>query len=139
MINEPLLAYNLTVEGFHTYFVAADENAAPIWVHNDCFPDVTFSGLNQNRFLGELTDADFRNAFKNSDYILGGHSLKRLRDPRLQEFGFNSLNDLKRIIDNGVIRSADDGAVAKILDGVAIIINPDTKKIITITPWHGSL
>jgi filamentous hemagglutinin len=24
VINEPLLAYNLTVEGFHTYFVAAD-------------------------------------------------------------------------------------------------------------------
>ena len=24
VVNEPLLAYNLTVEGFHTYFVAAD-------------------------------------------------------------------------------------------------------------------
>ena len=33
-VNEPLLAYNLTVEGFHTYFVAANEDAAPVWVHN---------------------------------------------------------------------------------------------------------
>ena len=35
-VNAPLLAYNLTVEGFHTYFVAANEDAAPVWVHNDC-------------------------------------------------------------------------------------------------------
>jgi len=36
-LNEPLLAYNLTVDGFHTYFVAANEDAAPVWVHNSCF------------------------------------------------------------------------------------------------------
>ena len=37
-VDEPLLAYNLTVEGFHTYFVAANEDAAPVWVHNaNCF------------------------------------------------------------------------------------------------------
>ncbi|MDO5658166.1 MAG: polymorphic toxin-type HINT domain-containing protein [Paracoccus sp. (in: a-proteobacteria)] len=33
---EPLRAYNLTVNEFHTYFVAANTNAAPIWVHNSC-------------------------------------------------------------------------------------------------------
>jgi hypothetical protein len=34
---EPLTAFNLTVSDFHTYFVAANENAAPVWVHNDCW------------------------------------------------------------------------------------------------------
>ncbi|WP_368660804.1 polymorphic toxin-type HINT domain-containing protein [Paracoccus sp. (in: a-proteobacteria)] len=35
---EPLTAYNITVNEFHTYFVAANTNAAPVWVHNNC-PD----------------------------------------------------------------------------------------------------
>ncbi len=35
---QPLRAYNLTVKDFHTYFVAANENAAPVWVHNICGP-----------------------------------------------------------------------------------------------------
>ncbi|MGY4751936.1 polymorphic toxin-type HINT domain-containing protein [Pannonibacter sp. Q-1] len=42
---EPLTAFNLTVAGFHTYFVAANANAAPVWVHNDCF-DQVFSSRN---------------------------------------------------------------------------------------------
>jgi hypothetical protein len=33
---KPLQAYNLTVADYHTYFVAANDNAAPVWVHNDC-------------------------------------------------------------------------------------------------------
>ncbi|MGH1353412.1 MAG: polymorphic toxin-type HINT domain-containing protein [Methyloligellaceae bacterium] len=33
-----LTAYNLHVDGFHTFFVrgAANENAKPVWVHNHC-------------------------------------------------------------------------------------------------------
>jgi hypothetical protein len=42
MVDEPLLAYNLTVEGFHTYFVAADAQAVPVWVHNTCFDFAEF-------------------------------------------------------------------------------------------------
>ncbi|HGG64346.1 MAG TPA: hypothetical protein ENK34_07185 [Rhodobacteraceae bacterium] len=36
VLAEPLRAYNLTVEGWHTYFVAANVDAAPVWVHNTC-------------------------------------------------------------------------------------------------------
>ena len=43
---KPLKAYNLTVADFHTYFVAADKNAVPVWVHNDCF--------DTNKILSEL-------------------------------------------------------------------------------------
>jgi hypothetical protein len=32
----PLTAYNLTVEGYHTYFVTGDKDASPVWVHNTC-------------------------------------------------------------------------------------------------------
>jgi len=35
---QPLRAYNLTVKDFHTYFVAANKDAAPVWVHNICGP-----------------------------------------------------------------------------------------------------
>ena len=38
VLAEPLRAYNLTVEGWHTYFVAANVDAAPVWVHNVCGP-----------------------------------------------------------------------------------------------------
>jgi hypothetical protein len=51
---EPLTAFNLTVAEFHTYFVAANENAAPVWVHNDCFDQVNF---NVNRLPQERADA----------------------------------------------------------------------------------
>lgn len=37
---EPLTAFNLTVAEFHTYFVAANKNAAPVWVHYDCWYDL---------------------------------------------------------------------------------------------------
>jgi hypothetical protein len=36
VVDAPLRAYNLTVADYHTYFVAANENASPVWVHNDC-------------------------------------------------------------------------------------------------------
>ncbi|MHA3915188.1 polymorphic toxin-type HINT domain-containing protein [Halovulum sp. GXIMD14793] len=37
MRDEALTAYNLSVDGFHTYFVAGDEDADAVWVHNsDC-------------------------------------------------------------------------------------------------------
>jgi hypothetical protein len=38
--DKALKAYNLTVADFHTYFVTADEKAAPVWVHNNCFDQV---------------------------------------------------------------------------------------------------
>jgi len=34
VVQGDLTAYNLTVEGTHTYFVAANVDAAPVWVHN---------------------------------------------------------------------------------------------------------
>jgi filamentous hemagglutinin len=36
----PLSAYNMKVEGYHTYFVTGSVDASPVWVHNDCNLDV---------------------------------------------------------------------------------------------------
>ncbi len=33
-VKNPLTAYNLTVSDFHTFFVAANDDAEPVWVHN---------------------------------------------------------------------------------------------------------
>ena len=35
--NEPLSAYNLTVNNDHTYFVTGSDSTYGVWVHNDCF------------------------------------------------------------------------------------------------------
>ncbi len=44
--DKPLDAYNLTVAGFHTYFVKQADNAdvEPVWVHNSCTYTPTVSG-----------------------------------------------------------------------------------------------
>jgi len=35
--DEPLTAYNLTVADYHTYFVAGQQHAPAVWVHNNCW------------------------------------------------------------------------------------------------------
>ncbi len=57
-VNAPMLAYNLTVEGFHTYFVAANEDAAPVWVHNECVINVNSFEIARNRALADIGDID---------------------------------------------------------------------------------
>jgi hypothetical protein len=46
---KPLQAFNLTVADYHTYFVAANDEADAVWVHNIC-------GKLVNDFLQDLTD-----------------------------------------------------------------------------------
>ena len=42
---EPLKAYNLTVNDFHTYFIKGEaESAQSVWVHNTC--DINGKGSN---------------------------------------------------------------------------------------------
>ena len=41
--NEPLSAYNLTVNNDHTYFVTGSDSTYGVWVHNDCLLDAVDS------------------------------------------------------------------------------------------------
>jgi hypothetical protein len=131
---KPLTAFNLTVAEFHTYFVAANENAAPVWMHNDCFSDVNFRGLSQNRQLSELTDADLTSAFDGTDYNLSSHARAQIRDSRLSDLGFNTLTDVRQFFNRGATFDAGDGAVGRIYNGVSIIMDRTTRTIVTIRP-----
>ena len=54
VVAEELEAYNLTVADYHTYFVAANENASPVWVHNSCL----INDLGLDNRLWKTFDAD---------------------------------------------------------------------------------
>uniref|UniRef100_UPI0024A7176A polymorphic toxin-type HINT domain-containing protein n=1 Tax=Pelagibius sp. Alg239-R121 TaxID=2993448 RepID=UPI0024A7176A len=123
-------AYNFEVADFHTYFVG-DDGA---WVHNDCWTSVSFKGLAKNRALGSLTDAELNKAFNGTGYSLSGHALKRLRDPRLQGYGFNTLSDVSQVFNKGAPYAAERGAVGRVYRGIAVVMDPKTKRIITIRP-----
>ncbi|OBX76551.1 hypothetical protein A9306_10000 [Moraxella atlantae] len=38
--DEPLSAYNLTVDNDHTYFIAGNYKVEGVWVHNDCYVEL---------------------------------------------------------------------------------------------------
>lgn len=59
----------------------------------------------------------------------------RLKEERTRRFGVRTFQDVEGIIRNGRLADADDGAVALIRDGIAIIVNPETGRMITIRPW----
>ncbi|KZL15776.1 polymorphic toxin-type HINT domain-containing protein [Pseudovibrio sp. Ad37] len=61
---KPLTAYNLTVSDFHTYFVAANENAAPVWMHNNC--------VNGSTTLPNGRQVDIRIDDSRVDHVLKG-------------------------------------------------------------------
>ena len=63
-VNEPLLAYNLTVEGFHTYFVATNEDAAPVWVHNECGKFTNATSLLRRTDLDDKARAELASALE---------------------------------------------------------------------------
>jgi hypothetical protein len=67
---EPLTAFNLTVAEFHTYFVAANENAAPVWVHNDCW-DALPSGAQPTGARNQFGQETFTGA--NGEQIYRGN------------------------------------------------------------------
>ncbi len=64
VLAEPLRAYNLTVEGWHTYFVAANVDAAPVWVHNVCPKFTNAFRLLERTDLGEKEFAELASALK---------------------------------------------------------------------------
>jgi RHS repeat-associated protein len=132
----PLQAYNLTVGGYHTYFVvgADNDNAQPVWVHNSC-DWIRIRGLVQNRPLQQLTHAELITAFEGTGYTLSGHAVMRLGDPRISPFGFHTPNDIARILNKGELVEAGNGAMARVLNGVGVVFDPQTKNILTITPW----
>ncbi|MGO2562128.1 polymorphic toxin-type HINT domain-containing protein, partial [Psychrobacter sp.] len=73
--DEPLSAYNLTVDNDHTYFVTGNDSTYGVWVHNDCWsslPDsATYNGktTSDGRKLVTFVDANGKRvtAYKGTD------------------------------------------------------------------------
>jgi len=95
---------------------------------------VKFRGLAQGRLLSSLTHANFVRAFKGTGFKLSGHAIKRLKDIRTQNMGFNTLNDIKQIFNKGAFFKTRDGLVGKSYRGMEVIYNPKTKVIVTFRP-----
>ncbi|MFQ6601768.1 hypothetical protein [Flavobacterium sp. C3NV] len=93
-----------------------------------------FRGLIQNLSLRGLTHQQLVRAFNGTGFTLSSHAIKRLKDIRTSNLGFNSLNDIKQIFNKGVSFDAGAGAVGKSYKGLEIIWNAETKVIITIRP-----
>ena len=98
------------------------------------WPRIDFRGLIQNRSLRSLTNGEINKAFEGTGYSISGHAIKRLRDPRLQGLRFNTLNDVRQIFNRGATYNSGGGTVGKTYRGVSIIMNPQTRNIITIRP-----
>lgn len=57
---ELLTAYNLKVNGYHTYFVTGDVKAEPIWVHNNCaVPQYPTAYPADNLYFGTNPNANY--------------------------------------------------------------------------------
>jgi hypothetical protein len=63
------------------------------------------------------------------------HFITRLKDVRTDALGIKSFKDLETIFRKGSILDADDGLLAIVHDGMAIIVNPQNGRLVTLTPW----
>jgi RHS repeat-associated protein len=70
---KPLQAFNLTVADYHTYFVAANDEADAVWVHNSCYHSVP-EGYNPIAEKTEYGQDQWKNA--NGDVVYRGHNGK---------------------------------------------------------------
>jgi RHS repeat-associated protein len=123
-----LLAYNLSVEDYHTYFVGD----AGVWVHNFC--NVKLKGLAQNRKLSDLTHQELIKTFEGSGYELSNHAIKRLKDPRTKKLGFETPNDIAKVFNKGSKFDAGRGEIGYGYKGLEAIVDPKTKRIVTFRP-----
>ncbi|GIW83448.1 MAG: hypothetical protein KatS3mg105_5255 [Gemmatales bacterium] len=106
-------------------------------------PRGALQGLESFKFRGascidglrEATHADIVNAFKGTGYTPSNHFITRLKDVRTDRLGIRTFKDVETIFRKGSVFDADDGAVAIVHNGMAIIVDPATKRLITLRPW----
>ncbi|EON91942.1 Rhs family protein [Marinobacter lipolyticus SM19] len=131
--------FNITVDEVNTFHVGE----AGYLVHNTnifcspnitaVFPELKIRGLVRNRNIDDLTGSEIANAFAQTGYKISSHAIGRIKHPRTRDLGFNTLNDIAKIINRGE-KIEDRGDVAFIYNGMKAIIIPGTMKIRTIRP-----
>ena len=65
------------------------------------------------------------------------HAIKRLKDSRTKDLGFNTPNDIAKVFNKGGKFDAGNGEVGFSYNGVEAIFDPNTNRIITFRPAKG--
>lgn len=139
--------YNIEVEEYHTYFVGGGPSGG-IWSHNGLgqgcrVPRAAIaeresftiaSGYRING-LRETTMAQMQQAFRGTGLTPTRHFFERASELRTYNQGVRTYGDLQTIIRRGELVPTRGGAQAFVHDGMAIVVNPRTGNLITITPW----
>jgi hypothetical protein len=125
------LLYNLETHNEHVYQVSN----AGIVVHNSCISDIRFGGARGIDSLRTATHHDITKAFSQSGFKPSSHFISRVKDIRAERLGLNTFDDLERMFRNGHIVDANDGLKALVHGDLAIIFNPKTNVLVTLTPW----
>ena len=102
----------------------------------DALGETRLRGLNQNRSLADLTDADIRKTFADSPLTLSDHAVSRILDPRTRALGAQTPNDIARLLNKGSISNAGGGDIAIQLGRLEAIVNPATNVVETIRPFR---
>jgi filamentous hemagglutinin len=115
-------------------------------VHNakPCFTD-TIKGLIGNRPLRELTHNELYNAFKKANIELTNHAVMRLKDLRTKNLGFNTPNDIIKVINSGSRKTVEQTVkrngknvtkktVEVTYGKLKVVFEKGTNKVITVMP-----
>lgn len=98
------------------------------------FGATSFRGLTQNRRLVDLTHNELAKAFAATGYKLSTHANMRLRDARTAALGVETLSDVARLLNKGVIVDLGEGVLAIQLGRLQAVVNATTKVIVTFSP-----
>lgn len=104
------------------------------------FGSIRFKGLVKSRPLRELIHADIMKAFKDTDFKITGHIIKRLKDIRTYNIGIKTLDDFAKHLSEGVVIAAEGSKLGDKIILTAgkfkIIIGMPAKSIVSLVPFH---
>jgi Domain of unknown function (DUF4157) len=103
------------------------------------FGEIEFRGLIKNRALRELTDTEITHAFSTTHFKLSNHANMRLRDPRTAAIGVETLDDVAKVLNDGIVQAtkhADDANEVVEIAGrsMTAVVNVETNVIISFVP-----
>lgn len=98
------------------------------------FGEIRFRGLVQNRPLRELSHQEIYQAFRTTPFTPSNHAISRFKDIRTSNLGVDSLNDVARHLNRGVIEDAGEGLISVRHQRFETIVNPETGIIVTFKP-----
>ena len=125
--------YTIEVHGHHVYRITDDG----VLVHNVCLDNLSsfkFRGARSIDSLQDASHADIVDAFRHTQFMPSEHFITRLKEFRTRSRGFKSFGDLEALFRHGNISDAKYGRISLGYNGLEIVIDPSTGRLITIIP-----